>query len=189
MSNIAIFASGTGSNFLAINKEIEQGNLDCKISVFITDRPNCKALESARELGIESFSFRPKDYESKSEFEKEIVQLLNENEVDLVVLAGYMRIIGETLLNEYAGKIINIHPSYLPMFKGKDAIGQALESDVDYTGVTVHYVDEGMDTGEIIKQVKVVIDKNETRETLENKVHAVEHKLYSDVIKSILGDK
>ena len=100
-----------------------------------------------------------------------------------------MRLIGPTLLSRYEGKIINIHPSLLPLYKGKDAIGQALEDNATKTGVTVHYVDSGMDTGAIIEQIECPIEPNEQRESLEKKVHAIEHKLYAKVIKKLLEEQ
>ena len=188
MKNIAIFASGTGSNFLAIEKAIKNKELEAHISLFVTDRPKCKALASAKDLNINTFAFSPKSYTSKKDFELEIVKKLKENNVELIILAGYMRLIGETLLKEYPNRILNIHPSYLPNYKGKDAIGQALEDNATSTGVTVHYVDEGMDTGTIIEQVEVPINKNEGRAPLEERVHKIEHQLYPRVIKKVLEE-
>ena len=188
MKNIAVFASGTGSNFVAINKAIDDELLDANLVLLVSDRPSCKALKSAQELGINTFSFVARNYKFKKEFEQLIVDQLHKHNVDLIVLAGYMRLIGDTLLSNYKDRIINIHPSYLPHYKGIDAVGQALEDNATFTGVTVHYVDEGMDTGTIIDQVKIDINKNETRESLETKVHAIEHQLYPKVIKKILEE-
>jgi phosphoribosylglycinamide formyltransferase-1 len=188
MNNIAIFASGTGSNFVAINQSIINKELNANLVLLVSDKPECKAIKTANELQIKTFSFEPKNYKKKKQFEQEIVQKLQEENVDLIVLAGYMRLIGETLLSEYKNRIINIHPSYLPHFKGKDAIGQALIHRPEYTGVTVHYVDEGMDTGSIIEQVKIDLLENETRETLEQRVHKLEHMLYPKVIKKVLEE-
>lgn len=188
MKNIAVFASGTGTNFVAIYKAITNKELNTTISILVSDRPKCNALKSANTFGIPTYGFSPKNYRYKKDFEKEIVEILQEKKVDLIVLAGYMRIIGDTLLSKYKNRIINIHPSYLPNYKGKDAVGQALEDNATYTGVTVHYVDEGMDTGSIIEQIKITITKNETRETLERKVHKIEHVLYPKVIKKVLED-
>lgn len=188
MKKIAIFASGTGSNFIAIHNSIQSGYLKCKLALLISDRPKSKAIEQAKNLGIKHFSFSPKHYENKEAFETEIVELLQNHDIDLIALAGYMRLIGPTLLSNYEGKIINIHPSLLPLYKGKDAIGQALLDNATKTGVTVHYVDSGMDTGGIIKQVECPIEPNEQRETLEIRIHAIEHKLYSQVIKKLLEE-
>jgi phosphoribosylglycinamide formyltransferase-1 len=188
MKNIAVFASGTGSNFIAINQAILNKELNANLVLLVSDSPDCKALKSARELHINTFSFNPKDYKLKKHFEQEISQKLKNYKVDLIVLAGYMRLFGETLLSEYKNRVINIHPSYLPNFRGKDAIGQALLVKPKFTGVTVHYIDEGMDTGKIIDQVKIELLENETRETLEKRVHEIEHNLYPKVIKKVLEE-
>lgn len=126
-------------------------------------------IKRAEQFNIPVFSFRAKDYASKAEFEQEIVERLREARVDFIFLAGYMRLIGDTLLNAYRGKIVNIHPSLLPAFPGKDAIGQAFNARVKIAGVTVHFVDEGMDTGPIIDQESVRMAGDETRESLQKK--------------------
>lgn len=188
MKNIAIFASGKGTNFIAINKAINKHLLDANISLFVSDRKNSKGLRKAIELKMNTYSFSSKEYESKKLYEQEILIRLKEYKVDLIVLAGYMRIIGETILNEYENRIINIHPSLLPLFKGKDAIGQALRSGNTHTGVTVHFVDEGIDTGKIIIQKKVAILEHYNREMLEEAIHKMEHDLYYIAIKKVLEE-
>lgn len=189
MNNIAVFASGSGSNFGAILKAVQSGELKANVQLLVCDQPNAYAIQRAEEAGVPTFVFRAKDYFSKVDYEKEICALLTEKNIDLVVLAGYMRLIGPTLLSEFEGKIINIHPSMLPAFPGKDAIGQALAANVKESGVTVHYVDAGMDTGPIIDQQAVAIDDGETMESLQKKIHEVEHKLYPAVISQLLKDE
>ena len=140
--------------------------------------------------GLKRQTFQPlflqqKTYDSKEAYEKEILQQLNKHDVEFIILAGYMRLIGHTLLSAFEGKIVNIHPSLLPAFPGKDAIGQALAARVAKSGVTVHYVDEGMDTGPIIEQQEVVLDEQETLESLQEKIHAVEHILYPAVLQRL----
>ena len=188
MKKIAIFASGTGSNFLAIHDAIEKGFLKCKIELVVSDRLKSKAINNAKKMDLNNFAFSPKQYASKDAYELELIDLLNNHQIDLIVLAGYMRLIGPVLLDRYNGRIINIHPSLLPLYKGKDAIGQALVDNARRTGVTVHYVDSGMDTGSVIEQVECPIVEGETRESLEEKIHVIEHKLYSKVIKQILEE-
>lgn len=188
MKNIAIFASGTGSNFLAIYDAICKHELDATISLLVSDKPKSKAVEKAHLLGIDSFVFSPKEYKSKTQYENDILYSLKERKIDLIVLAGYMRLIGTTILSQYPRRIINIHPSLLPSFKGIDAIGQAIQARVKITGVTVHYVDEGMDTGEIIEQEPLCIENMETREEIESHIHAIEHRLYPQTIKKVLED-
>jgi phosphoribosylglycinamide formyltransferase 1 len=186
MKNIAIFASGSGSNFQAIVDAVQAKQLSAHISLLVCDNPGAFVIERAREAEIPLFVFNTKDYQSKADYEAEISLLLKNKNVDLVVLAGYMRLIGPTLLSEYQGRIVNIHPSLLPDFPGKDAIGQALEAKVKWSGVTIHYVDEGMDTGPVIVREQVKIDDNETRESLQWKIQTVEHKLYPAILQMLL---
>src|SRR5690625_1557627 len=182
---LAVFASGTGSNFHAILKD---KSLRKHIALLISDRPGARAIEIAKRYEIPTFVFNPKDFKNKIAYEEQIKQEIDSREIDLMILAGYMRLIGDTLLSVYEGKIINIHPSYLPNFPGKDAIGQALRAEVDTTGVTIHYVDSGMDTGPIISQEEVLITKEDTLESLTRKIQAVEHRLYPKVIKQLMED-
>jgi len=186
---IAVFASGSGSNFQAIVDAVTSGNLDAEICLLICDKPGAKVIERAEQASIESFVFSPKEFASKSEFEALIKGKLIEKSVDLVVLAGYMRLIGDTLLTAFENKIINIHPSLLPSFPGKDAIGQAFRAGVKVTGVTIHYVDAGMDTGPIIAQAEVTIDGNDTIESLTEKVHQIEHQFYPETLQSLISEK
>ncbi|MEB1809119.1 MAG: phosphoribosylglycinamide formyltransferase [Bacillaceae bacterium] len=187
MKKIAVFASGSGSNFQAIINEIERGELSAHIALLVCDKSEAKAIERAKTHEIDTFVFNPKAYASKEEFEQEIINELQKKDVEFIVLAGYMRLVGTTLLSAYEGKIVNIHPSLLPSFPGKDAIGQALLAGVKVTGVTIHYVDQGMDTGQIIAQEAVIIDENETRETLTTKIQQVEHRLYYKTLKELLS--
>ncbi|WP_057768073.1 phosphoribosylglycinamide formyltransferase [Cytobacillus praedii] len=185
MRNIAIFASGSGTNFQAIVDAVKAGKLSAVIKLLVCDRQEAYSIERAIKENIPSFVFTAKEYASKEEYETEILQKLRELEADYVVLAGYMRLIGPTLLKNYEGRIINIHPSLLPAFPGKDAIGQALNANVKESGVTIHFVDEGMDTGPIIAQQSVPISKEETIESLQAKIHEIEHKLYPQVLQRL----
>ncbi|MGP7819425.1 phosphoribosylglycinamide formyltransferase [Niallia sp. 01092] len=189
MKNIAIFASGSGSNFQAIVDAVESKEIQANISLLVCDKPGAYVLERAEKHQIPSYVFSAKEFQSKAEYEQEILKELKAKKVELIILAGYMRLIGDTLLQAYPQKIINIHPSLLPLFPGKDAIGQALEAGVEKTGITVHYVDEGMDTGPAIAQQEVMVEENETNESLQTKIHALEHKLYPQVIKTLLETK
>ncbi|HHW38662.1 MAG TPA: phosphoribosylglycinamide formyltransferase [Bacillales bacterium] len=185
MKKIAVFASGSGSNFQALVDAAQANQLSYEIALLVCDKPGAYAIERADKVDVPSLVVSPKDFASKVDYEKEILQKLNDSGVELIVLAGYMRLIGETLLSAYEGRIVNIHPSLLPSFPGKDAIGQAFQAKVKVTGVTVHYVDEGMDTGPIIAQEAVRMDEDETRESLEAKIHQVEHLLYPNVIQKL----
>ncbi|RHW32090.1 phosphoribosylglycinamide formyltransferase [Lysinibacillus yapensis] len=187
-TKIAVFASGSGSNFQAIQEAIDRGELDAQIEIVLTDKPNAPIVKRAEKFNIPVFSFIAKHYESKEAYETEIVNILEEHEVEWVILAGYMRLIGSKLLASYANRIVNIHPSLLPSFPGKDAIGQALAHGVKITGVTVHFVDEGMDTGPILSQAAVEVVEGD-REATEARIHAAEHKLYTTTLKKLFADE
>lgn len=137
-------------------------------------------------MGIEKLQFSPKDFVNKSAYEQELLTCLREKEIDLILLAGYMRIIGPNLLSAYEKRIINIHPSLLPAFPGLHGIRDAYEAGVAETGVTVHYIDAGVDTGPIIRQKKVAILPEDTLASLEEKIHAAEHQIYPEVITEII---
>lgn len=183
---IAVFASGTGSNFTAILEAIQSKKItNVQVAILVSDRPQALAVQKAKDHSIPVFTFNAKDYPNKQAYEEEILEKLTQRKVDFIVLAGYMRLLGHVLLEAYDRKIINVHPSLLPAFAGKDAIGQALDYGVKVTGVTVHYVDEGMDTGPVIAQRAITIDLNETRETLTKKIQEQEHSLLPEVIQSL----
>jgi phosphoribosylglycinamide formyltransferase-1 len=186
MKKIAIFASGNGSNFQAILDEIEHENLIAEIAVLVTDKPDCFAVKRAQRHNIPVFSFNPKSYTSKEEYEKEMVSILLKKNVTLIVLAGYMRIVGAVLLSAFPNRMINIHPALLPAFPGKNGIEQAYNYGVKIFGVTVHYVDAGIDTGKIIAQECFKATGTETLQEIEQKIHIIEHQLYTKVIKEIL---
>ena len=186
MKNLCIFASGSGSNFSAIADNAQNGILPANVDLLVCDNPTAKVLAKAENFGIPSFSFYPKNYSTKAAYESEILRELNRRNIDFIALAGYMRLIGPTLLNPFKGRIVNIHPSLLPSFPGRNAVGQALAYGVKVTGVTVHYVDEGIDTGEILAQKSVAIEPFDTEYTISAKIHAVEHELYTKVLREIL---
>jgi len=188
MKNIAVFASGNGSNFEAIVNAIKAGALDAQVSLLVCDKPGAYVISRAEQHGIEVFAFSPKSYPSKEAYEIELQTLLREREIEFIVLAGYMRLIGHTLLEAYPNRIINIHPSLLPQFPGKGAIEQAYVSGALETGVTVHYVDAGMDTGPIIAQRTVEIKETDTLEALAERIHQVEHVLYIQTLKEVFRD-
>ena len=187
MKKIAIFASGSGSNFQSIAGYINQGALDAEIVLLVCDQPGAYVIERAKMEKIPTFTFSAKEYDTKQAFEKEILKWLKEYGAEFIVLAGYMRLVGETLLTSYPHKIVNIHPSLLPAFPGKDAIGQAFAAGVKVTGVTIHYVDEGMDTGPIIDQKAVEVKEDDTRESLQERIQQTEHWLYPNVLSRIFS--
>jgi phosphoribosylglycinamide formyltransferase 1 len=189
-SRIAVFASGQGSNFAALVEAQRAGRLgEGRIELLVSDKPEAPVAKRAEEAGIPTLLLRPKDYASRELYEAEIVAELQRREIGLIVLAGYMRLITPTLLTPFAGRIINIHPSLLPAFAGKDAIGQALDYGVKLTGVTVHFVDGGMDTGPVIAQRSVVVEDNDTAHSLADRIHQVEYELYPEVVRSLASGR
>lgn len=183
---LAIFASGTGSNYQAIDQAIKTGKLDAEIVLLVCDQPEAKVIEKAEQNQLASFVFNPKEYQDKQVFEMEIVSELQARHVDWIILAGYMRLVGPTLLDEYEKRIINIHPSILPAFPGLDAIGQALDAGVKLSGVTIHYVDSGMDTGEIIAQEAVPVKQGMTKTDLQTAIQQIEYELYPKTIQLLI---
>jgi phosphoribosylglycinamide formyltransferase 1 len=180
---IAVFASGSGSNFQAIVDAVARQELDVQIELLVCDRSQAHVVERAKQAGVPVFAFRPKDYPDRESYESEILRQLETHGVQLIVLAGYMRLITKVLVDAYEGRMINIHPSLLPAFPGVDGIGQALAYGVKVTGVTVHFVDGGLDSGPIIAQQAMEIQVGETVEELSKRMHAVEHELYPRVIR------
>ncbi|TRM11568.1 phosphoribosylglycinamide formyltransferase [Lentibacillus cibarius] len=185
MTNVraAVFASGSGSNFQAI---MEETNLPIDVVLLVCDRSDAGVIAKAEKFGVEPLIFNPKAYAGKEDYERLIVEKLRGSQVEWLFLAGYMRIVGSVLLTNYAGRMINIHPSLLPDFPGKDAIGQAYTAGVETTGVTVHYVDAGIDTGPVIAQQEVPVHPDDTKETLTKRIQQVEHNLYPTVIRQLL---
>ncbi|MFD2629556.1 phosphoribosylglycinamide formyltransferase [Oceanobacillus kapialis] len=181
----AAFASGTGSNFQAI---MEAEGLPIEVVLLVCDKPGAGVLEKAERFGVNASVFEPKSYESKSAYEQELIAELNGAGVEWIFLAGYMRIVGPDLLGAFEGRIINIHPSLLPAFPGKDAIGQAYQAGVDTTGVTVHFIDEGIDTGPIIAQEPVAVFPGDTEQQVKERIQQVEHRLYPQVIRQLLKE-
>ncbi len=185
---IAVFASGNGSNFQTIVEATKSGKIEAELALLVTDRPNAFVVERANEAGIPTFSFNPKTYSSKDLFEQEIIEHLRTHQIEWIFLAGYMRLIGPKLLQAYESKIVNVHPSLLPKFPGKDAIGQAFDAGVSEMGITIHYVDAGMDTGPIIAQRSIEITPLENREQIEKRIHELEHELYPITIQKLVTE-
>lgn len=183
---LAVFASGNGSNFEAVAQSIQNGEVDGELALLVCDQKEAFVLTRAEKLGVQSVTFSPKTFESKIAYEKELLVHLKGARVELIVLAGYMRIVGKTLLQAYPHRIINIHPSLLPMYPGRQGILDAFMDKVEQTGVTVHLVDEGVDTGPILAQKTVAIEQTDTIDSLERKIHAVEHELFPKVIQKVI---
>lgn len=185
MKRLAVFASGSGTNYEAIASACADGRIDAGVVVLVCDKPGAKVLERAARFGTPTLVFNPRDYSSKADFERIIADRLDELDVDLVCLAGYMRIIGGVLLERYGGRIINIHPSLLPAFKGAHAVEQAVEYGVKVYGITVHWVDESLDGGRIIAQRAFEYDGSDPEE-VHRLGQVIEHQLYVETINKIL---
>ena len=182
---ICCFTLQAGHHLL---KGFADGRIDAECVLMVCDKPGAKVIERAEQWGVESFVFSPRDYRSKADFEAEIVRRLDYAQVELVCLAGYMRIVGEVLLGSYEGRIINLHPALLPSFKGAHAIEQAFEAGVKVFGVTIHYVDSSLDGGAIIDQ-RAFYSDGESHERVEERIHQTEHALYPEVIAKLLNSK
>ena len=182
---IAVFASGYGSNFEAIAKACQSGELEAQVVLMVCDKPTARVNALADELGVERMTFSAKDYASKAEYEAEIVERCQTLGVELICLAGYMRLVGETLMEAYEGRMINIHPSLLPSFAGKDAVERAMEWGVKVYGATIHYVDSTLDGGKIIAQQAIPYEGDSIDELMAM-IHPLEHQLYIDTIKKLI---
>lgn len=185
MHRLAVFASGSGTNFEAIVTACEQGVLDAEVVLLVCDKPDAPVIERAARHGVEVFVFAPKEFSSKAGYEREIVTRLEAVGVELICLVGYMRIVGDTLLAAYGGRIINVHPSLLPAFRGAHAIEQALAYGVKVFGVTIHYVDAELDGGRIIAQRAFSYEGGDVAE-LEALIHAAEYPLYVETIGKLI---
>lgn len=185
---IAIFASGNGSNAQAIIDACKQGIIKATVAVIITDNTNAFVIKRAEKENIPFKIFKPKTFVDKAAFETEILKTLLAYNIKFIALAGYMRLVGTVLLQAFPKKMVNIHPSLLPKYKGLNAVQQALDNKDTELGVTIHYVDEGMDTGEIIAQEKITIENlDEPLESIMAKVHNIEHELYVATLAKILN--
>lgn len=186
MVKVAVLASGNGGNFQRIVEAQKTGEgKGYEVKILIVDKESAFAMSRAKVLGIPYYFINPREFDTKVEFEKRLINILKKEGIEYIVLAGYMRIISSTLLNEYQNRIINIHPAYLPEFPGKDGIGDAFKAGVKETGVTIHYVDSGVDTGEIIYQERVKIESGWVLEDLKNRIHEVEHRIYPMVLTKL----
>ena len=186
---LGILASGSGTNLQSIIDACEAGTVDAQVCVVVSDNESAKALERARNKNIPAFSFSRKSFSSKNEFEGAMLACLKEHGVELVCLAGYMRIVGTTLLEPYTGHMINIHPALLPSFPGLEGQKQAWEYGVKVSGCTVHFVDDKMDNGPIIGQVAVEVKEGDTTEALQKRILEQEHKLYPRCIQLIAENR
>ncbi len=189
MKRLAFLVSGNGTNAQNLIRKIRAGEIAAEAAIVISDNPLAGAIEKAKQLGVDAVVVDRKKYASKSEFEAAIVKILEEKKIDLIVLAGFMRILSPEFVKRYERRIINIHPAYLPDFPGAHAIRDAFEAKAKETGVTVHFVDAGVDTGPVILQRKVRVEPGDTLESLEQRIHAVEYELYPEALNRILSGR
>jgi phosphoribosylglycinamide formyltransferase-1 len=180
---IGVLASGRGSNFQAIIDSIESGFLSAEIGVLITDSPRAFAIERAKRSGIEHLVLEPRRYATRDLYFEDIAKELKKRGVGLIVLAGFMRIVGKPLIEAFPSSIMNIHPALLPAFPGLHGQRQAIEYGVKISGCTVHFVDGGMDTGPVIIQAAVPVTDDDTEESLSERILAFEHKIFPEAIK------
>jgi len=182
---IGVLVSGRGSNLQALIDAAATGMIPGEIAVVVSDNPRAKALQRADDHGIEKAVFLREDFRDKQSFDMAIARFLKTRDIDLICLAGFMRILGRDIIRMFPHRIINIHPSLLPSFPGLNAQQQALDYGVKYSGCTVHFVDEGMDTGPIIAQRAVPVLDTDTEETLSARILEQEHLLYPLVVRQI----
>ena len=184
---IAVLASGRGSNFQALIDACKNGSLPAQIILLVTDNAKAIAIERAQKAGIEHRVITRADYKNREEFDSAIADAVGKSRAELVCLAGFMRILSPLFLTRFPGMVINIHPSLLPEFPGLDVQKRAIEAGAKVSGCTVHFVDEGVDTGPIIAQRKVEVMKDDTVETLSARILEEEHKLYPEAIRMVMS--
>ena len=188
MNRLGILLSGRGSNFEAIARNIESGALDASIAVVIANRPEARGLEIARARGLNAVCLPSKGIDREA-YDRQVIDELRRNQIDLVCLAGYMRLLSATFIREFPNRILNIHPSLLPAFPGLDAQRQALDHGVRISGCTVHFVDEDLDAGPIIIQSAVAVQDDDTVDTLSARILAEEHRIYTEAIRIVLSGR
>lgn len=187
--NIAVLASGNGTNFEAIAKAIKRGYIKADLKLLLSDKKDAYVHVRAEKFKIKDIFINPNDFKSRLEFDRAVIKILKKEKIDLVVLAGYMRILTPYFVRNFRNRILNIHPALLPAFRGEQAIERAYKYGCRISGVTVHFVDEKVDHGPIILQEVVPIKEGESLTELEKKVHQLEHELYPLAIKLFVENK
>lgn len=183
MINLGVLVSGSGTNLQAIIDSIEAGGLDAKIKIVLSNNANAYAVERAKKHRIPTFIITDSHFQTREDCDRHLVEILKSHSVDLVVLAGFMRLLTPVLIKSFPMRIINIHPALLPAFPGLHAHKKAVEYGVKFSGCTVHFVDEGVDTGPIIIQAVVPVLDNDTEETLARRILEEEHRIYPQAIR------
>ncbi len=186
LPQLAVLASGFGSNLQVILDGVAQGEIPGEVKLVLSDQGKAHALERARKASVEAVVLSPQRFSSREEYDQNLVNVLRDHQIDWVVLAGFMRILSPVFLAEFSGKVVNIHPALLPKYPGTHAIERAFEAGDQEVGVTVHFVDEGVDTGPIIMQEGFEVEPNETLDQLTERVHTLEHRIYPKAINKVL---
>lgn len=186
---LGVLVSGRGTNLQSILDAIGKGEVPAEVGVIISNKETAPALERGRQHGVESIFLNPKDFASREAYDRELVTLLNARDIDLICLAGYMKILTADFIRAFAGKIINIHPSLLPAFPGLDVQQKALDHGVKFAGCTVHFVEEEVDTGPIVLQAVVPVQDGDTAETLSARILEQEHQIYPRAIQLIAENR
>ncbi len=186
---IAILLSGRGSNFEAIYRAIEEGKINAEIGVVISNKEDARGLLRAKEFGLETLFLNPKEFSSREEYDLKIAEEIEKRDIDLICLAGWMRILTPPFVQRFRNRIMNIHPALLPSFPGLEAQKQALEYGVRFSGCTVHFVNEEVDAGPIILQAVVPVFQNDTVETLSERILKEEHRIYPEAIRLFVEGK
>ncbi|HSV43111.1 MAG TPA: phosphoribosylglycinamide formyltransferase [Candidatus Bathyarchaeia archaeon] len=185
----AVLISGNGTNLQAIIDAVRANQITAELALVVSDREDAFGLQRAEKAGIKTMIFKPSNYTNPQSVDRDMVSCLKQGGIDFVVLAGYMRILTPFFIKEFPRKVINIHPALLPSFKGIQGIKDAVSYGVKVTGVTIHFVDEKMDHGPIIMQEAVPIAEEDSLESLEEKIHALEHRLYPQAIQLLVEDR
>ncbi len=179
---IAVFLSGRGSNFLAIHDAVKKGDINADISLVFSNKKEAPGLLHAKERCLETLYLNPKEFESKEDYDEEICKEVKKRDIDLICLAGYMKILTPDLCNEFENRIMNIHPALLPSFPGLHVQKKAIDWGVRYSGATVHFVTASVDMGPIILQAVVPVLQDDTEESLSNRILKQEHKIYPESV-------
>ncbi len=189
MLKLGVLVSGSGSNLQAIIDRIKEGSLNAVVEVVISDNEHAYALKRAKQNGILVYVVNYKSYAGRDQAEDQLIMILKKHNIELVVLAGYMKLLTKRMMNAFPMRIMNIHPAILPSFPGVNAVKQAMDYGVKFTGCTVHFVDEGTDTGPIIIQAVVSVRDDDTEETLAQRIHRKEHIIYPIAIQLFAQDR
>jgi len=180
---VAVFLSGRGSNFIALHDAILEGKVNAEIVLVFSNKKEARGLRIAQERGLHTLSLDPKNYDSREDYEQDIIKEIKNKDVDLICLAGYMRILSPSFCREFTHRIMNIHPALLPSFPGLHVQKKAIEWGVKYSGATVHFVTADVDMGPIITQAVVPVLQDDTEETLSDRILKEEHKIYAEAVK------